>query len=56
MDSRDGGRKKAGNEGGQHVFSSKMAKLEFPRYCGDDPDEWFNRVDQFFEYQETADN
>jgi hypothetical protein len=33
-----------------------MAKLDFPRYSGDDPTEWFNWVDQFFEYQETADN
>jgi len=33
-----------------------MAKLDFPQYSGDDPTEWFNRVDQFFEYQETADN
>jgi hypothetical protein len=33
-----------------------MAKLEFPRYSKDDPTEWFNRVDKFFEYQETADN
>jgi len=33
-----------------------MAKLEFPRYSRDDPTEWFNRVDQFFEYQETVDN
>ncbi|KAJ0025410.1 hypothetical protein Pint_08014 [Pistacia integerrima] len=30
-----------------------MAKLEFPRYSGDDPTEWFNRVDQFFEFQGT---
>jgi predicted LPLAT superfamily acyltransferase len=33
-----------------------MAKLEFPRYSRDDPTEWFNQVDQFFEYQETVDN
>jgi hypothetical protein len=51
----DGGRKKTDIEGGRHVFSSKMAKLEFPRYSGNDPTEWFNRVDQFFEYQETTD-
>ena len=30
-----------------------LAKLEFPRYAGDDPTEWFNRVTQYFEYQET---
>ncbi|RVW14863.1 Transposon Tf2-11 polyprotein [Vitis vinifera] len=33
-------------------FSSKIAKLEFPRFFGDDPTEWLNRVDQFFEFQE----
>ena len=37
-------------------FSSKMAKLEFPKYSGADPTEWFNRVAQFFEFQDTADN
>ncbi|KAA8520752.1 hypothetical protein F0562_014976 [Nyssa sinensis] len=42
-------------DGGRSIFSSKMAKLEFPRYSGDDPTEWFNRVAQFFEYQGTTD-
>ena len=36
------------NEGGRQNFLFKMAKLEFPRYSGDDPTEWFNRVNQFF--------
>ena len=40
-------------EGGRPIFSSKLAKLEFPKYFGDDPTEWFTRVDQFFEYQCT---
>jgi hypothetical protein len=44
------------NEGYRQVFSSKMAKLEFPRYSGQDPTEWFNRVDQFFEFQNTPAN
>ncbi|RVW61743.1 hypothetical protein CK203_065072 [Vitis vinifera] len=35
------------------MFSSKLAKLEFPKYSGDDTTEWFTRVDQFFEYQGT---
>ncbi|XP_035546606.1 uncharacterized protein LOC118348648 [Juglans regia] len=35
------------------VVSSKTAKLEFPRFSGDDPTEWFNRVNQFFEFQNT---
>ena len=38
-------------EGSHQIFSSEMAKLEFPRYSGDDPIEWLNQVDQFFEYQ-----
>ena len=34
-------------------LSSKTAKLEFPRFSGGDPTEWFARVDQFFEFQAT---
>lgn len=41
------------NDGGRSIFSSKMAKLEFPRYSGEDPTEWFNRVSQCFKYQGT---
>ena len=41
------------NGGGRLVVSSKIAKLEFPRFSGDDPSEWFNRVNQFFEFQNT---
>ena len=33
-----------------------MAKLEFPKYSGDDPTKWFNRVAQFFEFQSTTEN
>jgi hypothetical protein len=40
-------------EGGRQMFSSKLAKLEFPRHSDDDPTEWCNRVEQFFEYQDT---
>ncbi|XP_041025505.1 uncharacterized protein LOC121265907 [Juglans microcarpa x Juglans regia] len=29
-----------GNDGGRMVVSSKTAKLEFPRFSGDDPTEW----------------
>ncbi|KAF2322669.1 hypothetical protein GH714_028059 [Hevea brasiliensis] len=42
-------------DGGKPLFSAKLAKLEFPKYTGDDPTEWFTRVDQFFEYQGTPD-
>ncbi|KAF2291273.1 hypothetical protein GH714_022111 [Hevea brasiliensis] len=38
------------------LVSAKLAKLEFPKYSGDDPTEWFTRVDQFFEYQGTPDS
>ncbi|KAG8635078.1 hypothetical protein MANES_17G118357v8 [Manihot esculenta] len=40
-------------DGGKPFYSAKLAKLEFPKYSGDDPTEWFTRVDQFFEYQGT---
>jgi len=33
-----------------------MAELEFLWYPKEDLTEWFNQVDQFFEYQETIDN
>ena len=42
-----------GNEGGRLVVSSKIAKLEFPQFSGDDSTEWFNCVNQFFEFQNT---
>ena len=42
-----------GNGGERLVVSSKTAKLEFPRFSGDDPTEWFNHVNQFFEFQNT---
>ncbi|GKA70610.1 retrovirus-related pol polyprotein from transposon 17.6 [Tanacetum coccineum] len=36
------------------MFYSKLTKLEFPTYRGDeDPIEWFTKVDQFFKYQDT---
>ena len=40
-------------DGGKPIFSSKLAKLEFPKSSGDDPTEWFTRADQFFECQST---
>ena len=42
------------SEGGRSMFSSKLAKLDLPRFSGDDPTEWFTRVDQFVEYQGTT--
>ncbi|KAH9671355.1 hypothetical protein KPL70_017339 [Citrus sinensis] len=43
------------SEGRRPPLPTRIAKLEFPRYAGDDPTEWFNRVTQYFEYQETTD-
>ena len=43
-------------DGSRQIFSSKMARLEFPKYFGDDSTEWFNRVAQFFEFQSTIEN
>ena len=43
-------------DGSSQIFSSKMARLEFPKYSGDDPTEWFNRVAQFFKFQSTTEN
>ncbi|GJY17524.1 hypothetical protein Tco_0389015 [Tanacetum coccineum] len=39
---------------GRLMFYSKLTKLEFPTYRGDeDPTEWFTKVDQFFKNQGT---
>jgi hypothetical protein len=48
-----GARSRDTTDGGRSMFSSKLAKLEFPKYFGTDPTEWLTRVDQFFEYQGT---
>lgn len=37
------------------MLPTRITKLEFPRFAGDDPTEWYNRVSQYFEYQETMD-
>jgi len=42
-----------GQEGGRLIVSSKTARLEFPKFSRDDPTEWFNRVNQFFAFQNT---
>jgi hypothetical protein len=38
---------------GQQVVLPRYAKIEFSRYQGDDPTEWFNCVVQFFYYHGT---
>ncbi|KAH9648537.1 hypothetical protein KPL70_025625 [Citrus sinensis] len=42
------------SEGSRHQLASRLTKLECPRYSGDDPMEWYNRIMQFFEYQEAT--
>ncbi|KAL9437883.1 hypothetical protein AB3S75_023702 [Citrus x aurantiifolia] len=37
----------------RHMPPTRITKLEFPRFAGDDPTEWYSRVSQYFEYQET---
>ena len=37
----------------QLMFSPTLAKLEFPKYFGDDSTKCFSYVEQFFEYQGT---
>ncbi|KAK8579979.1 hypothetical protein V6N12_070272 [Hibiscus sabdariffa] len=41
---------------GRSLSFSHPTKLEFPRYAGDDPTEWFTRIDQFFEFHGTMDS
>ncbi|KAL9429507.1 hypothetical protein AB3S75_031336 [Citrus x aurantiifolia] len=43
------------SEGSCHQLASRLTKLECPRYSDDDPTEWYNRIMQFFEYQEATD-
>lgn len=38
-------------EGGRPIFASKLAKIEFPKFSGNDLTEWLTQVDQFFDYQ-----
>ncbi|KAL4379488.1 hypothetical protein GQ457_02G040490 [Hibiscus cannabinus] len=40
---------------GRSFSFSHPTKLEFPRYAGDDPTEWFTRIDQLFEFHGTMD-
>jgi hypothetical protein len=46
-----------GNHSSGHWGGSKgsnnFTKLEFPRYSGDDPTVWLNRVVQYFDYKQT---
>ena len=36
--------------------SSGFAKLDFPRYSGDDPTVWLDRVVQYFDYKQTSED
>ncbi|KAK8483156.1 hypothetical protein V6N12_019587 [Hibiscus sabdariffa] len=39
---------------GHQLVSSRLAKLEFPKFAGDDPTEWLNKVQQFFTFQNVT--
>ncbi|KAL4318769.1 hypothetical protein GQ457_18G015560 [Hibiscus cannabinus] len=39
---------------GHQYVSSRLAKLEFPKFAGDDPTEWLNKVQQFFTFQNVT--
>jgi len=51
--SNQANQQREGQEGGRLIVSSKTARLEFPKFSGDDPTEWFNRMNQFFAFQNT---
>lgn len=53
---QQGGNRAESATGGKPMFSSKLAKLEFPRYSGTDPTEWLTKANQFFDFQATPDN
>jgi hypothetical protein len=36
--------------------SGGFAKLDFPRYSGDDPTVWLDRVVQYFDYKQTSED
>ena len=40
----------------RQLFRSRFNKLEFPKFAGNDPMEWFNRVGQFFKFQEVPED
>nr|GEU58863.1 hypothetical protein [Tanacetum cinerariifolium] len=42
--------------GGRSMCTSGLARLEFTKFSGEDPTEWFTRVEQFFQYQGTLNN
>ena len=37
-------------------FVSKLTKLEFPKFFGNDPTVWINRVNQFCDFNDVADD
>ncbi|EEF29773.1 conserved hypothetical protein [Ricinus communis] len=38
------------------MFESRPAKLEFPKFQGDDPTVWHTRVEQYFDFQMTTES
>lgn len=43
------------NKRSRQQFASRDTKLKCPQYSDDDPMEWYNRITQFFKYQEATD-
>ena len=43
------------SDAGRPMLPTWITKLEFPRFASDDLTEWYNKVSQCFEYQETMD-
>lgn len=41
-------------EGERPMFSSKLTRLEFPKFAGDDPTEWLHKAEKFFRFQSTT--
>lgn len=42
-----------GAEGNRQQLLTRPSKLECPKFAGEDPTEWHNRILQFFDYQAT---
>nr|GLL19764.1 hypothetical protein CK203_107764 [Ipomoea trifida] len=46
----------SGTESGKSSFLPRFNRLEFPKFSGDDPTEWCNRVAQFFEFHDVPES
>nr|GMD47364.1 Retrovirus-related Pol polyprotein from transposon 17.6 [Ipomoea batatas] len=46
----------SGTESGKSSFLPRFNRVEFPKFSGDDPTEWCNRVAQFFEFHDVPES